>query len=339
MAEPSGRAGGAADRADGAPRADVGVVALAMGGPARPEEVQPFLEALFSDPDLIQAPLGPLRRPFAKLVSRLRAPAARRRYGLMGGSPLVEETEKQVAALGAALAPEGIPVELALAYGAPDADAALAALAARGARRVLALPLYPQRSHATTGSSMRALERALARAQAAHPDLTVAEVPPYPTLPGLVEPLAASARQAAEEARAAGHQVALVLTAHGLPERYLRRGDPYVGHVEATAEAFRKAARLPVPMVLGFQSRIGPVRWVGPQVDEVVDRLVAGGTTALVVVPLTFVCEHLETRYDLDLELRRHAWEAGVRDYRRVPAIGSHPAFIAGLADLVRAAR
>jgi ferrochelatase len=372
------------DANDASAVSDVGVVALAMGGPARPEEVQPFLEALFADPDLIRVPVGPLRRPFAWLVSRLRASAARRRYALIGGSPLVTETRAQVAALSAALAPDALPVRLALAYGAPDlvadagAGAALRELADLGVQRVLALPLYPQRSGTTSGASLRSLRRATE--DPALPTLSIEEVPPYPTLPGLVGPLAYGARQALGRAAEAGHRAAVIATAHGIPERYVRDGDPYVEQVEQTFEAFRQAlaeaphaersnigersrdgerpniveapdrtgrsatpggpARAPDgPVVLGYQSRIGPVRWVGPQVEDVVARLAAEGVTALTVVPLTFVCEHLETRYDLDLALKATAWEAGIHHYERVPAVGTHPAFIAGLADQVRAAR
>ncbi len=313
----------------------IGVAVLAMGGPSQPAEVQPFLEALFRDPDLIRIPLGPLRGPFARVVSRLRAPGARRKYGWIGGSPLVPETETQVAALADALAPEGWPVRLGLAYGKPDAAQALGALTEAGAERVLALPLYPQRSGTTSGASLRALRRAAAQR---HPDLPIQEVPSHPTLPGLITPLANATRDAVTRAQQAGHQTAVLCTAHGLPVRYVRDGDEYVDEVERSFEAFRQTARLPVPVVLGFQSRLGPVRWVGPQVDEVAERLARGGTRALVVVPLTFVCEHLETRYDLDLELQSEAWQHGIRHYERIPAIGAHPDYIAGLADHVRAA-
>ena len=181
--------------------------------------------------------------------------------------------------------------------------------------------------------------RDLLAATADVPGLRVEELPPYPTLPGLVVPLAAAAAEAVSALQAEGLQTAVLVTAHGLPERYVRDGDPYVDHVGQTFEAFRREAKLPVPVTLGFQSRIGPVRWVGPQVDEVVERLARGGTRALVVVPATFVCEHLETRYDLDLVLRSVAWEHGIRRYTRIPTVSTAPAFIQGLADHVRAAR
>lgn len=311
-----------------------GVVLLAMGGPAQPREVRPFLEALFSDPALIQAPLGPFRRPLARAISHLRAPAAAQRYGLVGGSPLVEETRRQAAALATALAGDGVPVELAFSYCRPNAIDALAALGARGVRRVVALPMYPQLSHVTTGSAMRSLGEALAE----HPTMEMAEVSSFPTLPGLVRPLAAQAAEALGVMQARGLDAAVLLTAHGLPERYLRRGDPYVDQVEETARAFRDAFGSAAPVALGYQSRLGPLRWVGPQVEDVVTDFARRGISALAVVPLTFLCEHLETLYDLDLVLRRHAWVRGMRAFARIPAIGCHPDFIADLAGLVRTA-
>jgi ferrochelatase len=207
-------------------------------------------------------------------------------------------------------------------------------LRTRGVRRLLALPLFPQRSETTTGSGLHELRRV-----AAESGLHTREIPPYPRLPGLVEPLAAALRDSVNQLAKDGlaDQTAVLLTAHGLPERNVAEGDPYVDHVRETADAVREAAGVACPVHLGFQSRIGPVRWVGPQVEEQVDRLAQGGKRALVVVPLTFVCEHLETRYDLDLELKAKAWAAGITRYHRIPAIGDHPDFIAGLADHVRA--
>ncbi len=313
---------------------DWGVIALAMGSPASPQQVEPFLEALFGDPAILTLPLGPLRRPLARLLARRRAPHARARYGLVGGSPLLSETRKQVAALDSALAPDRLPVTLAMTYTQPSAEEAVAQIRSRGARRILALPLFPQRSETTTGSGLAQLRRV-----AAQHGLQTREIPPYPRLPGLVQPLADAVRDAVMNLAEAGlaDQTAVLLTAHGLPERNVLAGDPYVDHVRETADALRKAAAVKCPVHLGFQSRIGPVRWVGPQVEEQVDRLARASIRGLVVVPLTFVCEHLETRYDLDLELRSQAWAAGITHYHRIPAVGDHPAFISSLADHVRA--
>ncbi len=313
---------------------DWGVVALAMGSPATPEEVEPFLEALFADPAILNVPLGPLRRPLARLMARRRTPHAKQRYGLVGGSPLVSETRKQVAALATALEPSGLPVTLAMTYTQPDAHVAVAEMRSRGVRRLLALPLFPQRSDTTTGAGLRELRRV-----AADHGLHTREIPPYPRMPGLVEPLAEALRQQVAHLADDGlaDRTAVLLTAHGLPERNIAAGDPYVDHVRETADAVRQAAGVACPMHLGFQSRIGPVRWVGPQVEDQVDRLARTGIRGLVVVPLTFVCEHLETRYDLDLELRARAWAAGITSYHRVPAVGVHPDFIAGLAEHIHA--
>jgi len=313
---------------------DWGVVALAMGSPATPEDVEPFLEELFADPAIIRAPLGPLRRPLARLIARRRAPHAKQRYGLVGGSPLLHETRKQVAALAEALEPHGLPVTLAMTYTQPDAETAVSRMQSLGVRRLVGLPLFPQRSYTTTGAGLRELRRV-----AAQHGLHTRELPPYPRLPGLIEPLADALRQQVSHLADDGlaNQSAVLLTAHGLPERNIAAGDPYVDHVRETADAVRVAAGVQCPVHLGFQSRIGPVRWVGPQVEDQVDRLARAGIRGLVVVPLTFVCEHLETRYDLDLELRARAWAAGITHYHRIPAVGNHPDFIAGLAGHVLA--
>lgn len=321
------------------PPSSVGVIAMTMGGPLKSEEVQPFLQALFADPELIRIPLGPLRPSFAWLASRLRAPRAKQRYASIGGSPLVAESLAQVEAIQQALA--GVtewPVRLAVAYPprGPSSASALAALVAGGVTNVLALPLYPQRSLSTTGASLRAL-RAAARD---YPQVQIHEVPPYPTLPGLVDLLAARSQNALQTLAPRKLPMAILATAHGVPERYVREGDPYVEQVRQTYDAFCRSllpqkSTPPIEIALGYQSRIGPVRWVGPTVESEVTRLAARGVRGLVVVPLTFVCEHLETRYDLDQVLRRSAREAGIAAYERIQAPGAAAWFVQGLADHV----
>ncbi len=310
-----------------------GVVALAMGSPSTPQDVQPFLEALFSDPAILSVPLGPLRGPLARLIARRRAPHAARRYGLVGGSPLLSQTRRQVSALASALEPDSLPVTLAMTYTEPGAREAVAHMRELVARRLLALPLFPQRSSTTTGSGLARL-----RQEAGCNRMATFEASPYPRLPGLVDHISRALQEQvhrlAEEGLA--KRTAVLLTAHGLPERVVAAGDPYVDQVRETADAVRDAAGLDCPVCLGFQSRIGPVRWVGPQVEEEVSRLAAEGKVALVVAPLTFLCEHLETRYDLDLELRSTAWTHGITHYHRVQTVGDSPLFIASLANHVR---
>lgn len=307
-----------------------GVITLTMGSPSSPEEVQPYLERLFGDPALLQAPLGPLRPVLARLLARLRAPRAAQRYGLVGGSRLIPESLAQTSALERELAPDAIPFALGATYLAPEIDEALDRLTRRGARQILALPLFPQYSHTTTGAALGRLDRAATRL-----GLPVRAIRAYPTLPGLVETLTAMTREALDHP---GQQpAAVLLTAHGLPERYVRSGDPYVDQVQETATAVRTRLEVDCPVALGFQSRLGPLRWVGPTVETEVERLAHLGTRRLVVVPISFVSEHLETSYDLDLALKGLAWRAGIRNYQRVATVGDHPAFIRDLAGLVRA--
>ena len=302
--------------------ADVGVALLNMGGPSNLDAVEPFLRELFSDPAILGAP-WPIRPLLAGWIARRRAPHSRVRYGRHGGaSPLLAATEAQARALEEAL---GSPVAVAMRYGHPTSEEAIGALAERGVQRVIALPLYPQYSTTTSATSLAAIRDA-----AAARELELAEVASYPELPGLIDALARAAEARLGEA-GDGQVVHLLFAAHGIPMSRVRAGDPYPEQVQATAEAV--AARLGASWSLGFQSRVGPVRWLEPSVDDEVARLADEGVGALVVQPLTFVSENLETLDDLDRELRDVAAERGIERFLRGAAPGTDPAFIDGLAD------
>jgi protoporphyrin/coproporphyrin ferrochelatase len=300
----------------------VGVALLNMGGPADLDAVEPFLRELFSDPAILGAP-WPVRPLLASWIARRRAPHSRIRYARHGdASPLLAATAEQARALEAQL---GCPVVVAMRYGRPTSDEALEELATRGISRVIALPLYPQYSTTTSATSLAALRDAVGQRE-----LEIAEVASYPELPGLVDALARAAAARLEQAGDAPG-IHLLFAAHGIPLSRVRGGDPYPEQVNATARAV--AERLDVPWSLGFQSRVGPVRWLEPSVDEEVDRLAGEGIGVLVVQPLTFVSENLETLDDLDRELADRAAERGIGRFLRGAAPGTDPAFIEGLAD------
>ncbi len=217
----------------------------------------------------------------------------------------------------------------------PLADAALATLAARGVRRAVALPLYPQESRTTTGSSLGQLETA----RKAHPEIELAAVKRYPDADGylraVVERTEAAMRTLPpEEARTAP----VLFSAHGLPEAYIRRGDPYLDDVRITVEAVARRMGLGERARLCFQSRVGPQRWLGPTTEETLDALAAAGTQAVVVVPIAFTGEHIETLQEIDILYRERAEKAGITHFARARTVGTHPAFIAPLADLAEAA-
>lgn len=311
------------------------VVLFNLGGPDGPAAIQPFLFNLFSDPAILRLP-APVRWPLAQLISRLRARTARAIYGRMGGrSPILPNTEAQAAALSEALADLGpVRVFIAMRYWHPMAAETAAAVHAYGPDRVVLLPLYPQWSTTTTASSLRVWRAAWSAVGGRAAEHTVCC---YPTETGLIEALAAGVSQALVEA--ARHGAPRVLfSAHGLPKRVVAAGDPYAWQCEATVAAVvARLARPGLDWSLCYQSRVGPLEWIGPSTEAEIERA-AHDRVPLVVVPIAFVSEHSETLVELDQEYRALALAGGVPYYGRVPAVAVHPAFIAGLAGLVRSA-
>ncbi|MHC8508036.1 MAG: ferrochelatase [Rhodospirillales bacterium] len=319
------------------------VVLFNLGGPDGPDAVAPFLFNLFNDPAIISLP-GLLRRPLAKFISKRRAPAAREIYAHLGGaSPLLALTREQAAALAGALAetdPETkYSVTVAMRYWKPFADEAAAEVKAFNPENVVMLPLYPQFSTTTTGSSFADFNAALDRAgvKAARRRVCC-----YPAMGGLITAHAALTREALAKARAEapGAPVRVLFSAHGLPEKIIRGGDPYQWQIEQTAAAVAAAMAEPgLDWRVCYQSRVGPMKWIGPATDGEIIRAGAEGR-ALVVVPIAFVSEHSETLVELDIEYAELAQKAGVKAYARAPALGTAAPFIQGLAETaVQAAR
>ncbi len=312
------------------------MVLFNLGGPDRLDAVQPFLRNLFGDPAIIALP-GPLRHAVATLAASRRAPEARRVYArLGGGSPLLANTEAQARALEAELADLGATrVFIAMRYWHPQSDETARAVAAYAPDEVVLLPLYPQFSTTTTGSSLAAWRRA---ARAAGLSVPLRAVCCYPTEPSLVAAIARLIVPALEAAGGPG-RARLLFSAHGLPKRVIAKGDPYRWQVEGTARAVAGALGEPgLDWVVCYQSRVGPLEWIGPSTAEEIGRAGAEGM-AVVVVPIAFTSEHSETLVELDIEYRELAAAKSVPAYLRVPALGTEAGFIAGLADLVRRAR
>ncbi len=316
------------------------VILFNLGGPDRLAAVRPFLFNLFNDPAIIDAP-GPVRWLLAQGISRRRAPIARKIYQeLGGGSPLLANTEAQAAALEAALnASRGegdTKVFIAMRYWHPMSDEAARAVVAYGPDRVLLLPLYPQFSTTTTGSSVADWTRAAAKAGLTEPSRTLCC---YPAQAGFVAEIAELLRAALAQAEATAEGAPRVLfSAHGLPKKFIDRGDPYQWQVEQTAAAVVAAAAVPdLDWTVCYQSRVGPLEWIGPSTDAEIVRAGAQGRP-LIVVPIAFVSEHSETLVELDIEYRRLAERKGVPRYTRVATVDTGAAFIEGLAELVRAA-
>lgn len=307
----------------------IAIVLFNLGGPDGPDAVRPFLRNLFRDPAIIGAP-GLVREGLAWLISTLRAKSARANYAKMGGgSPLVPETLKQVDALlpllSNRLPGQEIRIWPAMRYWHPFIEDVAREVADWAPDRTVLLPLYPHFSTTTTGSSLKAWRRA------AGPETHA--VCCYPIEPGFIE---AHARLIQESWNKAGRpeNTRLLFSAHGLPEKVIAAGDPYQWQIEQTAQAV--AALLPeLPdWQVCYQSRVGPLKWIGPSTDEAV-RQAGDGGKAVLLTPIAFVSEHIETLVELDEEYAELAHLSGVTSYTRVPALGTTAGFMATLAEIV----
>ena len=312
----------------------VAVVLFNLGGPDGPKAVRPFLRNLFADPAIIAAPAA-VRLPLAELVSRLREPLAVANYARIGGgSPLLAQTQAQAEALEHALQVEQPDAEfrvfVAMRYWRPTSGETAAEVAAFAPDDLVLLPLYPQFSTTTTASSLAAWDRVYKGAGARH------AVCCYHDETGLAEAHAALIRKAWEDAGAPA-RVRLLFSAHGLPERTSAAGDPYRWQVEQTCARVATELGADWDWRVCYQSRVGPLRWIGPSTLEEIRRAGEAGL-GVVVDPIAFVSEHVETLVELDHDYAHVAAAVGAAPYVRVPALGAAPRFIVALAGLVAGA-
>jgi len=342
---PSAPAALGSSGADVAEGEKVGVLLLNLGGPDTLDQVEPFLYNLFSDPEIITLPgaVRWLNGPLAWIIAKTRAPMSREGYKqvLDGGSPQLRTTLAQGAAIEAALSTRGVSAKsyIGMRYWHPYTDEALAAIKADGVQRLVVLPLYPQFSISTSGSSLRLLEREYYQDEQLRLLKNVV-IPAWYNRQGYVHSMArliASRIDMLPEGERAGAHV--FFSAHGLPQKYVQElGDPYQQQIEATVSFVM--ARLRVlgysnPDTLAYQSKVGPVPWLQPYTDEKIKELAGGGVSSLVVVPISFVSEHIETLEEIDIEYRELAEEAGITHWERVPALGVEEDFIEDLASAV----
>jgi len=313
--------------------AKTGIVLFNLGGPDSQQAVQPFLFNLFNDPAIIRLP-NPFRWLLAKLISSRRAPVAAEIYAKMGGrSPILPQTEAQAAALQAALG-DNHRVFIAMRYWHPFAEETVRAVKEWGADRIVLLPLYPQFSTTTTASSFADWQRVADRIGLTAP---AARIGCYSDEPGFVAAQTELLRQALPAAEAKG-PVRILFSAHGLPKKVVTDGDPYQMQVERSVAAILKQLNRPeLDSRICYQSRVGPLEWIGPATDAEITQAAKDGCS-IVVVPVAFVSEHSETLVELDIEYAELAHHNGAAGYSRVATVGARPDFIAGLARLVRGA-
>ena len=307
------------------------VLLLQMGGPDSLPAIEPFLYNLFSDRDIIR--IGPafLQPLIARFIARRRSKKVMEYYKKIGGkSPIRELTEQQAAALETTLG-SGYRCFVAMRYSHPDTAEALAAIAREGFTTVIALSLYPHYSRATVGSSVNELKRELKKSAA---PLSVSYISQFYDHPAYIAALAEKVEQglAGFPDRSA---VQLVFSAHGLPQSFIDSGDPYLDHIQATVRLTMELFE-GVSHHLAFQSRAGPVKWLEPSTEAKIAELAAAGCTQLLMVPISFVSDHIETLYEIDIQYKEEATALGIIDFRRIEALNSSPAFISCLAELVR---
>lgn len=323
----------------------IAVVLFNLGGPDKPEAVKPFLFNLFSDKAIINVP-QPFRWLIAKIISSRRAPIAREIYGHIGGrSTIVPETERQADAIERVLSDlcvDGGEVKcfIAMRYWHPFSGEAAAKVAAFNPDKIVLLPLYPQYSTTTTASSLKDWQQAWAKqvgpGSTLSKSLETKEICCYPEAPGWVEAQAALIRQGIDQAGGLDN-VRVLFSAHGLPKKVVDAGDPYQAQVERTCAAVARDLNVPdLDWVTCYQSRVGPLEWIGPSTDDEIERAGRDGRK-IVLAPIAFVSEHSETLVELDIEYRDLAKKSGVETYIRVPAVGTHPAFIRELGTQIRA--
>ena len=323
----------------------IAVIVFQLGGPDTQEAVEPFLYNLFCDPDIINFPGAFLaRKALARVISRTRAKSVRHRYGeIGGGSPIRRLTTEQGTALEAALRPHILArVVMAMRYWHPNTQEAISTLDQEPFDELVLLPLYPHYSFATTGSSLKEWNRLFAsgralsgRASSApfnevpahvidhffdHPDYIAAVVE---RINGVLSDLPNPSR------------VHLVFSAHSLPLALVAKGDPYPDQVETTVQLVRQLGAWSNPYTLCFQSRVGPQKWLQPSLLETIDTLARTDSKSLLVIPISFVTDHIETLHEINIEAREHAKSAGITDFHLMPALNDSRLLIRALADLV----
>jgi ferrochelatase len=319
-------------------RKRVGVVLFQLGGPDTPEAIEPFLYNLFCDPDIINFPGAWLaRRPLAWWIAHRRARTVADHYAAIGGqSPIRLLTERQSRAIERALAARcegrcGAKCFVAMRYWHPLTREAVAAVRAAQLDDLVLLPLYPQYSFATTLSSMKEWTRLYRPATPAPQVHAIKEFYTHPLyIQALVERISTTLTHFEDPTG-----VHFVFSAHGLPLALVDRGDPYPRQVEETVRLVLARGQWNCEHTLCYQSRVGRQRWLEPSLTSTIESLAREGQKKLLLVPLSFVTEHIETLHEINIEARAEALHLGVEQFEMMPALGDSPTFIAALADMV----
>jgi protoporphyrin/coproporphyrin ferrochelatase len=315
----------------------IGVVLLNLGGPDSLQAVEPFLYNLFCDPDIIDFPGAFLfRKGLAKLISSRRAPRVEKQYEQIGGkSPLKDHTLKQAELLEQKLKIMPAKVYVAMRYWNPSTDDALDAVERDGITKVILLPLYPHYSKATTVSSVKEWEDCCSKR---HPPLKlettlIESYYDHPTyIDAFVERIGEALERIPAERRSDTH---ILFSAHGTPMKLVREGDPYSEHIKKTIDAILRRGAITHEHSLCYQSKVGPLKWLTPSTPDTIKALAAQGVKNMLIVPVAFASDHLETLFEVGIEFRHLAKEAGVEHFEVTVGLNDSPKFIDALAELV----
>jgi protoporphyrin/coproporphyrin ferrochelatase len=318
----------------------IGIVLFQLGGPDSLATVEPFLRNLFRDPDII--PLGPLnflRGPLASYIAKKRTPPVAARYAMIGRrSPIALLTERQRARLVKSLEPYIDPIAVtAMRYWKPLTEDAVAALKNAGRLdELVLLPLYPHYSYATTLSSLKEWRRVYGEPVDTLPERSIEAFYDHPKyIEALVTNIGKCLRQFPDASR-----IHLLFSAHGLPMSLVENGDPYPKHIAETVrlvceQGAQRFPNWPKTHLLCYQSKVGPAKWLEPSFLATLEKLGHEGVKEAMVVPISFVTEHIETLHEINIDGRADAKKWGIQRYRMMPAVGDSPHFIAALTDLV----
>jgi ferrochelatase len=316
----------------------IGVLLFNLGGPETLGDVRPFLFNLFADPDIIRLPFRFMQKPLAWFISTQRHKKSSSYYEQIGGgSPLRKITDEQARALESELNNRGVNsrVYVAMRYWHPFTEETFEQIERDGITHLVVLPLYPQFSISSTGSSLNRMNKVIK--DKGLESMRTSVICSWQNDTNYINSLAGMVKE--ELARFANPDptaTTIIFSAHSIPVRYVEEGDPYLEYTKQTFKLVMEKVGTHYPHTLSFQSRVGPVKWLRPSTEETLRRLASEGVLQTLMVPISFVSEHSETLYEMDIQYKIVADEIGIKEYRRVPALNCRPDFIDALANLVQ---
>jgi ferrochelatase len=314
-----------------------GVLLFNLGGPETLEDVRPFLYNLFSDPEIIHIKSNLLRKLLAWLIASIRQGKSRDLYRQIGGgSPLRRITEDQAAALSAALSSRNMAAHayVGMRCWKPSIDEAVDRILKDGITRLVLLPLFPQYSVTTTGSCLKYF-RALNDKLGLSSKMEISAIESWFDEPLYIESMAELIEKGLQGFSRTEHKkITLLYSAHSIPASYVEKGDPFLEQTQRSVALINSRLGNRNASRLAFQSKVGPVKWLGPSTKDVLMDMGRNGSTRVLAVPISFVSDHIETLQEIDIQYKNLATQSGIKEFRRAASLNLDPKFIDTLADL-----